>query len=112
MKNIKLTLKKIDPIKWATIAAILYAVIALIVVVPMFLIFSTLGAASAFEDAGVGFGFFGGGLALLFIPIIYGVLGFIFGLIGALVLNFVLKKVNGLDMDFETAGLEVTNGNS
>lgn len=100
-----LRLKKIDPVKWATISGLLYAVLSLIVIVPMFLFMSVIGASSGFGEAGMGI--LGGGVMMLFMPIIYGIVGFIFGLIAALIFNFVLKKTNGLDMEFEKIGLSI-----
>ena len=105
MSNITLKLKKIDPVKWATITAAVYAIISLVIIVPMFLFMSVLGASTGLEEAGLGI--LGGGLMIIFLPIIYGVLGFIFGLIGAYIFNFVLSKTDGLDMDFEKMGTEV-----
>ncbi len=108
MSILKLKLKRIDPVKWGVIVGALYALLSLIIVVPMFFIFSIAGAANGFGDSGAdSIGLFGGGIAMLFMPILYGILGFIFGLIGALLLNFILKKTKGLEMDFEKAGLEI-----
>lgn len=101
-----LKLKRIDPVKWGVIVGLVYALLSLIIIVPMFLIMSVAGATSGFDEAGLGM--LGGGVIMLFAPILYGVLGFIFGLIGALILNFVLKKTKGLDMDFEKAGLDIS----
>ena len=105
MSKITLKLKRLDPIKWATIMAAVYAILSLIIMIPMFLFMSVLGASEGLEEAGLGI--LGGGVMMLFLPVIYGVLGFIFGLIGAYIFNFVLGKTDGLEMDFEKMGTEV-----
>ena len=110
MSNIlSLKLKRIDPVKWGIIVGLLYAILSLVVMIPMFGIMSLTGGALANNAGGLGF-LFGSGIAVIFIaPIIYGVLGFIFGVIGAAILNFILKRTKGLDMDFEKVGLDISN---
>ena len=88
MKTITLTLKKIDALKWGMIAGALYALLSLIIIVPMFLFISLIGAAADFENAGLGI--LGTGVFMLFMPILYGVIGFIIGWIGAMLFNFIL----------------------
>ncbi len=110
MNIFTLKLKKIDPIKWATIAGLLYAAISLVIVVPFILFFSAIGL-SEFDEFSSGFGLLGGGIMILFLPILYGLIGFVFGLIGALIFNFILKKTGGLDMDFEKTGLDISLSN-
>jgi heme/copper-type cytochrome/quinol oxidase subunit 4 len=106
MNSIKLNLRKIDPIKWGIISGILYAVISLIVVVPLFLIMSAVGVEDlAQNDFPAAFA----GVGLLFIPIIYGVIGFILGILITALLNVILSKTGGLDMEFNTDNVNISN---
>jgi hypothetical protein len=104
MARIKLTLKRIDPVKAGVIYGALMALLSLIIVLPFMLIFSAAGLA---DQPGMG-AMFGGGIAMLFIPIIYGIGGFIAGLIGTALLNFILSKTNGLDVEFDGKDMEIS----
>ncbi|MDA0177734.1 MULTISPECIES: hypothetical protein [Mesoflavibacter] len=109
MNNNKFTLKlmRVDPVKYATIAAVATALIMLVIFVPMMLLFSAIGVAS--DDLGSGAAIFGGGLFITILaPIFYGVLVFIITLITTAILNFILKKTGGLDIDFEKVGLGIS----
>lgn len=107
--TIRLKLKRIDPVKYATIAAILTALIMLIVFVPMALLFSLVGAGAASDSFGAGAAIFGGGIFMVvLIPIIYAVVAFIVTLISTALLNFILRKTGGLDIDFEKSGLDIS----
>jgi len=106
--KIKLKLKKIDPVKAAVINGLLLALLSLLVVVPMMLFISASGVSRGGMNpynAGV---IFGGGITMVFIlPIIYGILGFILGLIGTALFNFILSKTNGLNIEFDSDSLEI-----
>ena len=105
---LKLKLKRVDPVKYATIAAILTGLIMLIIFVPFTLLFSLIGAGSA-SGFGEGAAIFGGSIILIILmPIIYAVMVFIITLISTSLLNWILKKTGGLDIDFEKAGLDIT----
>jgi hypothetical protein len=103
MARIKLSLKRIDPVKAGIIYGALMALISLIVVIPVMLFVSAAGVAGG-EMGPI----FGGGIAILFVPILYGVFGFIFGLIGTALLNFILSKTNGLDVEFDGKDVEIS----
>ena len=106
MSTLKLRLKRIDPVKYAIITAVLTALLSLIILVPFTLFFSAIGAAAS--DLGGGAAIFGGGIFMvIFVPIVYGVIGFIVGLISTMLLNFVLRKTGGLDIDFEKVGMDL-----
>ncbi|RZN83274.1 MAG: hypothetical protein EVB12_01845 [Winogradskyella sp.] len=113
---LKLKLKRIDPVKYALIASILTVLIMLIVFVPMMLLFSAIGLGAASSEYGSGAGVFGvllgGGVFIILVPIFYGVLVFIITLISSSLLNFILKKTGGLEIDFEKAGLDVSQPES
>lgn len=106
MNKITLKLKRIDAVKWGTIVGAIYAILSLIIIIPIWLIGSLAGGASDL-NSGLGI-FFGGGIMMLFMPILYAIFGFVFGWIGASILNFVLKKTGGLDMDFENSGMDIS----
>lgn len=100
-----LRLMRIDPVKYATIAAIATALIMLVIFVPFMLLFSAVGAS---QDFGAGAAIFGGGLFVIILaPIFYGIMVFIVTLITTAIINFILKKTGGLDIDFEKAGLGI-----
>ena len=88
----------------------------LIVFVPMMLLFSAIGLGAASSEYGSGAGVFGvllgGGVFIILVPIFYGVLVFIITLISSSLLNFILKKTGGLDIDFEKAGLDISQPES
>ncbi len=104
--KIKLKLKKIDPVKAGVVYGLLLALMGLIIVVPMFLFMSAAGL----SNTGNGLAMFGGGIAMvIFVPILYGILGFIMGLIGTALMNFILSKTNGLNMEFDSDNLEISD---
>lgn len=107
---LKLKLKRVDPVKYATIAALTTALIMLVVFVPFMLLFSLAGLGAASESMGAAGAILGGGVfMIILVPIIYGVLVFILTLITSSLLNFILKKTGGLDIDFEKVGLEINS---
>ncbi len=106
MSKIKLNLKRVDPVKYGIITGLLMALMSLIVIIPMFLFMSVAGASGM--SNGNGLAMFGGGIAMLFVPILYGIIGFIFGLIGTALMNFILSKTNGLDMEFDSDDMEIS----
>lgn len=100
MTNLKLKLTKIDPVKYALIAGTLLAVVMFIFLAFFLLLGSLFGASAG------GFAPFaaiaGGGIIMLILgPIFYFIFGFIFTLIAAFILNIILKKTDGLIIDFE-----------
>ncbi len=109
MSTLRLKLKRVDPIKYSIIAALLTIVLMLIILVPAMLIMSLVGAGAATESFGAAGAILGGGLFMIILmPIIYGVFVFIITLISTALLNFILKKTGGLDLDFEKSGLDIS----
>ncbi|WP_299115918.1 hypothetical protein [uncultured Winogradskyella sp.] len=79
----------------------------LIFVLPFFLIFSAIGIGAGSESIGAGAALIGGGIiGMIFGIIVYGVIIFVVTLIATSLLNFVLKKTGGLDIDFEKVGFD------
>lgn len=106
---LKLKLKRVDPVKYATIATLTYLAIILLIFVPFMLLASAIGVT---QDVAGGFAILGGGLfAIIFIMIFYGVIIFIITLLAAFLLNFILKKTGGLPLEFEetNSGLQTQN---
>jgi len=107
MSILKLKLKRVDPVKYATISAILTVSVLLIIFLPFFLLFSAIGI-TATESMGPAAAIFGGSIFfILFLPIIYGALVFIITLIITLLLNYILKKTGGLELNFEKSDLDI-----
>lgn len=103
---LKLKLKRVDPVKYATISALLTVALFVVIILPFFLLFSALGMT---QDLGAGAAMLGGGIFFMIIGIIfYGVIVFVATLILTSILNFILKKTGGLDIDFEKAGIDIS----
>jgi len=91
-------LKKVGVMSAAKILGILYAVIGLIAGAFM-TIFALTGVFGAGEPTG-GMVFFGAG-AIIVMPILYGIMGFVGGIIGAWIYNMVAKSMGGLEIELE-----------
>lgn len=106
---LKLKLKRVDPVKYAIIASLTTMLIMLVVFVPFFFLFSAIGLGASGDSLGAAGAIFGGGIAMVIIvPLFYGVLVFILTLITTSLLNFILKKAGGLDIDFEKVGIDAS----
>jgi len=100
-----MVIKRINVIRAATIQACFMALFGLIAGVCV-LLFGTLfgslvGAAANNGGAGAGLGMIGGIGAVIFLPILYGVMGFIAGALGAAIYNLVAGWVGGLEIEVE-----------
>ncbi|CAM1343549.1 hypothetical protein [Tenacibaculum amylolyticum] len=103
MSNLKLKLRKIDPVKAGIVYGSLLALLGLVVAGFAFLFGSLIGAASG--ELGIFGAIAGGGIfAIILIPVMYFIIGFIAGIIGTMLLNFILKKTDGLIIDFDKIG--------
>jgi transmembrane protein DUF3566 len=92
----KQRITRVDPLQVAKVLGVLYVVIGFIILVPVFLI---VGKAVPQEAQDLGFGL-GMGFTLV-MPVIYGIFGFIFTLIGAALYNFVAGMVGGIEVELE-----------
>src|ERR1043166_6424212 len=92
----------------AKIYAVVMAGMDLIIGVPLGIIMMIFGAAmmagGGNSAAGVGIGIF----YMIGLPIMYGVLGFIFGAIGALIYNIAAGIIGGLEIELDNAELSYT----
>ena len=103
----KRTIKRIAPLQAGKMLGVLYACMGLILL-PIFMLAAAAGVfaqhakgaeASSAAPVAVAAGImFGMGL---FIPVIYGVMGFVVGIIGAAIYNLVAGWIGGIEMDVE-----------
>ncbi len=109
MSNLKLKLKRIDPVKYGIITGATMALLTFIMLTIAFLFTSLIGLGLGSAGAGYGaLGILGGGIVGVILgPIIYFIVGFIFGWLGTIILNFILSKTGGLDIEFEKTGLDI-----
>jgi hypothetical protein len=106
----KLRIRKLGVLSVAKIYAVIMLIISLIFAIPygLFIIIISLigGAGAGSQDGWAGLAVGGGGvvfglLFLIGIPIIYGIMGFIFGAIGALIYNILAGIVGGIEVEVE-----------
>ena len=92
-----MVLKRIEPLSLAKVAGILYACIGIIAGLCMWM-FSGLMSGLGGEEADMFATMFGVGSIIIF-PILYGILGFIFGFISAALYNVVADRIGGIEVD-------------
>ena len=103
----KRRIKRIEPLQAGKMLGLLYACMGLIFL-PFFAIFALLGSfaqhaqqtqsltgppAALMGGMMIGFG--------LFMPVMYGVMGFIFGILMAVVYNLVARRIGGIEVEVE-----------
>ena len=91
-------IRNINPIQYAIVNAVLCALLGFILGI-FFGLFSSAMGSLAPGGAGMSFGW----LSVIIFPIMYGVIGFIAGLIGAFVYNLVAGWTGGIELTFTTA---------
>lgn len=95
-----MTLKRITPISCGKTLGILYAMIGLVfgVLVSLFTVLgSAIGMAQGQQGAGLG-ALFGIG-AVILMPLLYGCLGFVGGILGAFLYNLTAGFSGGIELD-------------
>jgi len=97
----KKRLTHVDPLKLGITLGIIYGIMSLIIAVPVFLIMSLAGAASAARGGGQALPAIFSGVFVIFLPIIYAVIGFIGGVIAAFTYNLVAKWTGGVEFTTE-----------
>lgn len=103
----KLKIRKLGILSVAKIYAIMMFVISLLIAIPYGLIviaFSLIGAGTAGGDKALALG--GGGVVMglgvmIGMPIIYALMGFVFGALGALIYNIFAGIVGGIEIEVE-----------
>jgi hypothetical protein len=102
-----MVIKRFGIFSAAKIYAVVMAGLGLVIGVPLGLIMIVFGAAIASAGgnsaAGGGFGIGLGLFYMIGLPIIYGVMGFVFGAIGAAIYNATARTIGGLEMELENA---------
>lgn len=88
-------MRSVKVLQTSLMAAILYFVLSLIICVPMFLISLLIPSTSSQPFGALG------GVFFLFLPFVYGILGFIFSALGCLVYNLVAKFTGGIAFSLE-----------
>jgi|HubBroStandDraft_1064217.scaffolds.fasta_scaffold86509_3 transmembrane protein DUF3566 len=91
-------IKSIAPLQLGKMMALCYGIMGLLFC-PIFLLMS-LFAQHMPNQQRVGMMAFGTGFAL-FMPVLYAVMGFIFGVIGAFIYNVIAKWVGGVEVEVE-----------
>jgi hypothetical protein len=94
----KRTLKRVSVLQAGKITGILYACLA-VVFIP-FVMIAIMAQRMNPNHASGPFAFIGLGFAI-FMPVIYGVMGFILGVISAAIYNLVASWVGGLEFEVE-----------
>lgn len=91
-----MVIKRVNPMSAAKIQGVLGLIVGLIAGIIMAIFASLLGP---LQKASVGPAFGAG--AIIFLPVMYGIGGFIAGLIGGCLYNLVAKWVGGIELDLE-----------
>jgi hypothetical protein len=98
-----LKLKNIAPLQAGKMLGAFYGLLSL-VFVPFVLVAMAIGGMAAHNTGnttpmpfmfGMGIGF------AIFLPVMYAILGFVFGALGAWIYNLLAKWIGGLDLEFE-----------
>lgn len=94
----KRRIKRFEPLQLGKMLGILYGIMGLLIM-PVFLLMSVVSRQLPPEQR-AGMMMFGVGFALA-APVIYAVMGFIFGALGALIYNLVAKWIGGIEVEVE-----------
>ena len=92
--------RRVGPLSVARVMGLLYALMGLMLGAFISL-FSFIGSAFSPKEMPAGMGVLFGVGAIVALPIFYGLLGFIFALIGAAVYNLVASWVGGVELDVQ-----------
>ena len=99
-----LKLKRIAPLQAGKMLAALYGLLSL-VIVPFMLLFMAVGSIVARSQGGAMPAFpllFGMGIGFMVcLPVLYALIGFVFGVIGAFFYNLLGKWIGGFELEFE-----------
>lgn len=95
--------RRVGVLSVGKVMGVLYALLGLIIGA-FFALFSLLGAAAGLansETSGAVFGLLSGVGSIILLPLFYGILGFVFGLISALLYNVVARLIGGVELELE-----------
>ena len=93
------TIRRVDPVSVGKLSGALYALVGLVGAV-VFALVTLAGAVAGGADGMIG-GVIGSFVLVLVMPMFYGVMGMIIGLIGALLYNLGAGLVGGIVLDLE-----------
>ena len=96
--GVKRRIKRISPVQLGKMLALLYGIIGLIAI-PFFLFMAAMSSQLPPDQRGPMMAMGAG--AALFAPVLYAVVGFIGGIIGAVIYNVVAKWVGGVEVEVE-----------
>lgn len=88
--------KKFGVLQTAKVGALIYALVSMIIIMPFAFLGSMFTEEFFPEFADIG------AIALLFIPIMYGIVGFIFTAISCAVYNIIAGFTGGIEIEMET----------
>jgi hypothetical protein len=94
--------KRIEPLSAMRVAGILYAALGLVAGAMFSLIFATMGSFPMKDGQSAlpfPFRILFGGLAVVFLPVFYGVMGALMAGLGAALYNVVAKWVGGIEVE-------------
>jgi len=91
-------IKRIAPLQLAKMSALVYGVMGLLFC-PVFLVMSLMTSHLA-QQQRVGMMVFGTGFALM-MPVIYAVMGFVFGALSAFIYNVAARWIGGIEVEVE-----------
>lgn len=105
-----MTLKRIGVFSLAKLMGVVWAGLGLVIGIPLGLLMMIFGAAmlsmgnegAAGAGVGIGIGLF----YMIFIPIMYAVMGFVFGLVGGLIYNVASGFIGGVEFELENTSFE------
>lgn len=102
----RLRIRKLGILSVAKMYAVMMLVISLIISIPYGLFIMFFGLAMMGSGESVGFAAGGGSiviglLVMIGLPIFYGVMGFVFGALGALIYNIFAGMVGGVEIEVE-----------
>ena len=100
----KMQIKRIGVFSFAKVYAVVLTGIGLLIFIPIGLIMMIFGAAAITQESGGAMAGVGIGLGLVYmviLPVVYGIIGFIFGAVTALIYNVAAGFVGGLELDLE-----------
>lgn len=108
-----LRIKKLGVLSVGKMYAVMALIISLLIAIPyglFIIIFSVIGGVGAgSRDGSAGLMLGGGGIVfgiivMIGIPIMYSIIGFISGIIGALIYNILASFVGGIEIEVENIG--------
>jgi hypothetical protein len=102
-------LKRLGPLSFAKVSGLLYGIFGLVAGCVCALI-SLVGGVASDEPGGPVFGALFGVGAVIFLPIVYGGLGFVMSLVMAGLYNVVARWVGGVEIQIEQVGASSTQG--